>query len=276
MAEQEEEKKAAPAKPMVKKPGIVLPMKKVVAESHSPKNLIIFSKPKVGKTSLLAELENALLIDLEEGSDYVDAMKIKARSWEDLKAIGLEVRKAGNPYKYIILDTITALENICIPYAEVLYSKKATGKNWFKKDAKGKLDRASGKAQYGNILNLPNGAGYAFLREAMTKVIDFVKSLAPRIILVGHIKDVMLEKAGGEFTSSDLDLTGKIKRILSSQSDAIGYLYRKGNKNILSFATNDSVACGARPAHLRNAEIVVSELQEDGTLLTHWDKIYID
>lgn len=256
-------------------PKVILPKKKVKAASQSPRNLIIFSKPKVGKTSLLAELDNALLIDLEEGSEYVDAMKLKASSVQEIQAIGKEILAAGKPYQYIVIDTITALENICIPYAEIIYSKKPMGKAWFKRDAQGKLDRTSGKAQYGNILNLPNGAGYAYLREAMTKIIEYIKTLAPRIILVGHIKDVQLEKSGAEFTSSDLDLTGKIKRILSSQSDAIGYLYRKGNKNILSFATNDSVACGARPAHLRNQEIVVSELT-DNKLVTHWDKIYID
>jgi hypothetical protein len=73
----------------------------------------------------------------------------------------------------------------------------------------------------------------------------------------------------------DLDLTGKIKRIVSSQSDAIGYLYRKGNQNILTFKTKDDVACGARPTHLRNQEIVVSELTEEG-FKSHWDKVYID
>jgi len=62
---------------------------------------------------------------------------------------------------------------------------------------------------------------------------------------------------------------------MTSQSDAVGYLYRKGNTNILSFATNDSVACGARPAHLRNKEIVLSELKDDN-FTTHWDKVYID
>lgn len=68
----------------------------------------------------------------------------------------------------------------------------------------------------------------------------------------------------------------KIKRILSSQSDAIGYMYRKNsNQNVLSFATRDDVACGARPQHLRNAEIVISEMTDKG-LVTHWDKIYID
>lgn len=254
---------------------ITLPKQKVKATSQSPNNMIIFSKPKVGKTSLLAELPDCLIIDLEKGSDFVDALKIGASSVADITAIGQKIIEAGKPYKYIALDTVTALEEICIPYAETLYSRKATGKSWFKKDSKGNLAKDSGKKQYGNILNMPNGAGYAYLREAVTKVIEYVKTLAPRIILVGHIKDVMLEKAGSEFTSSDLDLTGKIKRIVASQSDAIGYLYRKGNTNILSFATNDSVACGARPSHLRNKEIVISELKDD-EFITHWDKVYID
>ena len=255
---------------------IKLPRQKTKAAFKSPNNLIIFSKPKVGKTSLLAELDDCLIIDLEKGSDFVDALKLQAKTVQDIKKIGEEIKKADYPYKYVALDTVTALEEICVPYAESLYSKKSVGKNWFKKNAEGKLLKESGKAQYGNILNLPNGAGYIYLREAVTKIVEYVKTLAPRIILVGHIKDTMLEKSGAEFTSSDLDLTGKIKRILTSQSDAVGYLYRKGNQNILSFATSDGVACGARPAHLRNAEIVVSEITKDGEFVTHWDKVYID
>lgn len=254
---------------------IKLPTQKVKAAHQSPKNLILFSKPKVGKTELLADLPDCLLLDLEEGSDYVDAMKIQASSVEEIKAIGEEIKKAGYPYKYIAVDTITKLEEICIPYAEILYQKTSMGKNWFKKDKDGKLSKESGKAVYGNILNLPNGAGYSYLRQAVTNIIEYIKTLAPRIILVGHIKDVQLEKAGAEFTSSDLDLTGKIKRIVSSQSDAIGYMYRKGNQNILSFRTTDEVSCGARPDHLRNAEIVISEMTEQG-LVTHWDRVYID
>ena len=74
---------------------------------------------------------------------------------------------------------------------------------------------------------------------------------------------------------SDLDLTGKIKRITSSQSDAIGYLYRKGNQNVLSFRTTDEISCGARPDHLRNQDIVVSEMV-DNKLTTYWDRVYID
>lgn len=246
-------------------PKIVLPTAKVAAAHQSPKNLIVFSKPKVGKTSLFAQLPDCLILDLEHGTDYVDAMKIKANTVEEIKEIGDEIIRQGRPYKYVAVDTITALEEMCVPYAELIYSRTSMGKNWYTKL----------KPEYGSILNMPNGAGYPYLREAFTKMIEYIKTWAPRVILIGHIKDVMLEKAGADFNSMDLDLTGKLKRITTSQSDAIGYLYRKGNQNILSFRTSDEVACGARPDHLRNQEIIISEMTEKG-LITHWDKVYID
>lgn len=245
-----------------------LPTEIMPALTKSPKNLIIFSKPKVGKTTLLAGLENCLLLDLEQGSDYVAGLKVQANSVDDIKEIGKAIKEANYPYKYIAVDTITALEELCVGYAEELYSKSSMGMNWFKANG--------GKEKYGSILNLPNGAGYPWLRDAFVKVINYIKTWAPHVILLGHIKDVQLDKAGSEFNTMDLDLTGKIKRIASSKSDAIGYLYRKGNKNILSFKTTDEVACGARPDHLKNAEIEISETAEDGSIKIYWDKIFID
>jgi hypothetical protein len=250
---------------MQTEPKIELPLKPVKALTQSPKELIIFSKPKVGKTTLLAGLENCLILDFEDGSDYVEALKLKVNSIDELKAIGKAIKEADYPYKYIAVDTVTALEEFCVNYAEDLYSKSSVGKNWF----------TEGKLKYGVITNMPQGAGYQWLRTAYNKVLDYIRSLAPRIILMGHVKDTILEKAGNEFNSLDLDLTGKIKRITASNSDAIGYLYRKGNQNILSFKTNDEISCGARPEHLRNKEVVVSEATDSGTA-TYWDKIYID
>jgi hypothetical protein len=244
---------------------IKLPTSKVPATSKSPKNLVIFSKPKAGKTTVLSQLENCLILDLESGSDYVDAIKMKATSLDEIKAIGKAIKDAGNPYDYVAIDTITALEDMCLPYAEELYTRTPMGKGW----------PTEGKAKYGSILNLPNGAGYPWLREAFVKVIDYIKTWAPRTILVGHVKDTLLEKNGSNFNSLDLALTGKLKLITTSNSDAIGYLFRRGSKNILSFKTTDEISCGARPEHLRNQEIEISELV-DNEVVVNWDKVFID
>ena len=100
-----------------------LPMSPTGPTNVDPDNLIIFSKPKTGKTTLVSGLPNALILDLENGSDYVTAMKIKANSIDDIKIIGKKIKEAGYPYQFIVIDTITALEEKCVDYAEELYSK---------------------------------------------------------------------------------------------------------------------------------------------------------
>lgn len=250
---------------------ITLPREKVKAKSLSPKRLVIFSKPKVGKTSLLSSLDDCLILDFEGGTENYDSMAVQIKSVEDLKNIGeaihAEIERTGaSPYKYVAVDTATALEELAISYAEELYSATAQGKNWYTK----------GKPEYGDILGMPNGAGYRWVRIAFDKLLDYISTFAPRTILAAHVKDVFLEKAGVEFTALELDLIGKIKRTVASYSDAIGYVVRKKDGNYISFKTSDDVVCGARPDHLKNKEILISKVNDSNQLMTFWDEIYID
>ena len=240
---------------------IELPTKKVLASRANPKRLVIYSKPKAGKTSALALLDNCLLLDFEKGSDYVDAIKLKIDSLQTLKEVGAEIVKAGKPYKYIAVDTVTALEELCLGYAKALY-----------------MDTPMGKSFAGdNVLKLPNGAGYLYLREAFFKILDYIETLVPddgSIILLGHLKDKNIDIAGKEVAAVDLDLTGKIKALVCAKADAIGLLSRKGNQVILNFKTSDEITCGARPDHLKNQEIILTEFT-DGNLVASWDKIFV-
>jgi hypothetical protein len=238
---------------------IVLPTKKVKAERVNPKRLIIYSKPKTGKTTAFAGLENNLLIDLENGADYVEALKVKITSLQELLEAGKAIKEAGKPYKYVTIDTVTALEDMVMPLAIKLYRATSMGKSY----------------DGDNVLSLPNGAGYLYLRQAFFQVLDFIDTLAPHIILSGHIKDKQVDDKGEMVLAANIDLTGKIKSLICANADAIGYMYRKGNKTILSFKTSEEVTCGARPEHLRNEEIVVTEMNESGELEFHWDKVFI-
>lgn len=239
---------------------IQLPTQKIAPVRANPKRMVIYSKPKAGKTSALALLDNCLILDFENGSDYVEALKLKVDSLATLKAVGQEIVKAGKPYKYIAVDTVTALEEMCLSYAKTLYMETPMGKN-FNGDS---------------VLKLPNGAGYLYLREAFFKILDYIETLIPEdgsLILLGHLKDKMLETNGKEVSAVDLDLSGKIKSIVCAKADAIGLLSRKADKVTLNFKTSEEVTCGARPDHLKNQEITLTEMV-DGQLVGHWNKVY--
>lgn len=241
---------------------IELPEKIIKASHDNPRRLLIFSQPKVGKTTLLSGLENCLILDLEEGSDFIDGLKIKINNLDQLLEVCNKIKEKneeinGYYYNYIAIDTVTALEDMVKPIALSLYNQTPMGKTY-----------------KGDILSLPNGAGYKYLRDAFDIVYNKFDRLSKCLILIAHVKDKSISKQGKDITARDINLTGKIKFITASKMDAIGYLMRKSGKNILSFVTNeDDLATGARPAHLRNAEFVISE--ENGTgIKCYWENIF--
>ena len=102
----------------------LLPTTKSVKKSNDPKNLILFGLPKVGKTTSLSKLPNALLIDMENGTDYIDdAFVIKANNFVDLYKIAKALKDEENEFKFVILDTVTALEDIALELAAKRYKE---------------------------------------------------------------------------------------------------------------------------------------------------------
>lgn len=242
-----------------------LPYEKVPAEKVNPSKLLLFGMPKVGKTTIFSKLENALIVDLENGTNYVDAVKVKINTFEDLKELkqALEAKfneKGLPPYKYIVLDTVTELEDMVLPLAKLLYQNTPMGKNYKDDDVK----------------KLPNGAGYLYLREAFFSVINSFEKYCDTLILIGHVKDKMIEKNGQELTEKSVDLTGKIKSLTAAKVDAIGYMYAEKNKRFIDFNPSEEIIGGCRSAHLEGKVIKISEKSEEGELNVFWNQIFID
>ena len=241
-----------------------LPTTKSPVLEENPKFLILFGKPKCGKTTITAALEDALHIDMENGSDYVEAMKVKANSMEELqeikKALQDKFTSNGNKpvYTYGVLDTATALEDMILPLAKKLYKDTPMGKSFSGNDVK----------------KLPNGAGYLYVREAFHRVINGFIPYFKYLILLGHTKEKMINKMGKELSENALDLSGKLERIVSAKADALGYVYRSKNKTLINFNGGDDAVVEARPEHIRGKEIVIAESDDAGKMTFYWDKIY--
>lgn len=124
---------------------ITLPTAPVSAETQDPKYLILFGLPKVGKTTVLSTLPNNLILDFEQGSKYVTALKMQVETLKDLKEIVKAIKDAGKPYKYITIDTVTAVEEMAKPVALQMWKNSPMYTE--KYDVK-------------DITQVPNGAGY--------------------------------------------------------------------------------------------------------------------
>ena len=104
-----------------------------------------------------------------------------------------------------------------------------------------------------------------------------VSQCTTNVILVGHVKDKSIVSASGQEVGSikDFDLSGKAGRIIAAKSDAIGFAHRDKDSNLcINFECGGEATAGARPAHLANKDIIVAERQDDGTFVSHWDRIY--
>ena len=241
---------------------IELPKQKTKIKTNNPKNLIIFGLPKVGKTTILSKLPKCLIIDLEDGTDYVESFSIKANNYKELFQIAQELKSNPGQFDFVAIDTITALEDIVLPYANKLYRETPMGINF---------------DPQANILKLPNGAGYLYVREAMQNVISWFEKVVPNVILVGHVKEKSFNEQGTELNVKDLDITGKLGRILSASSDAICYIYRDKETGELlgNFGEDDSVLTGARMPHLSGKTIILSKKdKETGEVTAFWKNIY--
>ena len=64
--------------------------------------LIIFGKPKAGKTTLASKLDNNLIIDLEGGSEFLEALAISPKSFTDLACTANASRNSEPPSKSMI------------------------------------------------------------------------------------------------------------------------------------------------------------------------------
>lgn len=236
-----------------------LPTAKIPAATQDPKYLILFGLPKVGKTTILSTLDNNLILDFEQGTTYVDALKVQINSLKELKECIKAIKDAGKPYKYITIDTITAVEEMAKPLALQMWQNSPL---------------YTTKYEVKDITQVPQGAGYSFWRQAIEVIIDLIASATDNIILCGHVKDAALaENVTGSI--KQLDLTGKVSRILSARSDAIGFVHRDEDSNLcINFGQSGEVLTGARPKHLANKDVIVAERQEDGTFVSHWERIY--
>lgn len=238
-----------------------IPTQKVKSEIKL-RNVVLFGLPKIGKSTLCA-IDEALMLTFEPNSSYIDGYKIdmydliqENRYDEILKGLPQLVEDIKNTerFKYVVIDNLSSILPLCKYIAEILYSRTLIGKNWFSEN----------KNQYKDILNLPRGAGYEFLKQGYQKFISLMNASNKTCIFIGHIKEKYVDDSVNTVSFLEVDIPGNCSRMIAKDSDVIAHLYRLGD-NYLIFSTknNKNILTGSNIMQLSNKEYIASELKGD-------------
>lgn len=263
---------------------IILPTERRKAQNYNPRLLVLFGLPKSGKSSAVASLDSNLIIDLEDGYRALDVMAVPAKDIYDIFAVKAALEKkiketGKKPYTYITIDNATRLEEMSLIYAAALYRKTPMGQSWgYLRDKDNNLLRKDGKPivdTKADVRTLPNGSGYFYLRNALKEVIHMFQPLCETLILVCHVKDKQVQMNGEESSKLVVDLAGKLGDIICGEADAVGFVYREGNKTYISFEGGAGDIREARPRHLRGKQFLVGESDENNVLTMDMSKIFV-
>lgn len=127
-----------------------------------------------------------------------------------------------------------------------------------------------------DVRQLAQGSGYLYLRKAIRYLIDMYKPLCETLILVTHIKDRQIRVDNEEMSEMSIDLAGKLSDIICGEADAIGMVYRQGNKTYISFEGGDNTIREARCPHLRGKKILVAESNDNNEVVFDSSKLFIN
>ena len=219
---------------------MVLKVAKRKAVSQNPSTLLMYGPPKIGKTTMLSSLDKCLIIDTESGSNMIEGNIVNANNRKELIDI-LKQAREGHEFTYIAIDTIDkvvqwAEEAVCVEN-----SVQA-------------------------LADLPFGKGWGLARDKVMNTIHAFKDVCDHLIIVGHRKTAKAVVEGQATVEPEsLDITGRLKNMIMSDSDAIGYIFRdEEEKLMISFKSDDTLEAGSRSPHLRGQ-----------VLPFDWNKIYI-
>tara|TARA_Y100000593_G_C4314088_1_gene339912 strand:+ start:339 stop:1013 length:675 start_codon:yes stop_codon:yes gene_type:complete len=203
------------------------------AVSVNPSTLLLYGAPKVGKTTMLSQLDDCLIIDTEKGSRMIEGYIQEVNSRDELIDTLIAIKESKDvKYKYIAIDTIDKVAE------------------WAER-------RVCEEEGVNSIADLAFGKGYGLVREKVAKTVSAFKEVAEHLIIIGHRKVAYAVTEGSTTVIPEsLDLTGKLKNVIMAGADAIGYVYRNDKQELMvSFKANDTIEAGSRCPHLKGKEV---------------------
>jgi hypothetical protein len=154
---------------------------------------LLYGPWKIGKTSLLAELDpdHTLFIATEPGHGGVEVFKEDCPSWEKFREIGTDLSKGKHPFRLAVVDTADSLLRYCGDHVLAGLGGNRTG--------------------YVHASDFEYGKGWEAITSEVRLRVAKLCSLGIGVVFVSHAKEgIKKDRVGREITvvQPDIGLKG--------------------------------------------------------------------
>lgn len=165
------------------------------------KYILIYSQPKVGKTSFAAQFPKNLLLAFEKGYNAIPGLSVQdIDSWKTFKLVLKQLRdeRAKELYDSITIDTVGIAWDLCEKY---ICSREDVTK----------------------LGDIPWGAGYAMCTKEFEESLREITLLGYGIVIISHSEEKPI-KQGSEETVIRPAIQKRAYEVVNRIVDIIGYI----------------------------------------------------
>ena len=182
----------------------------VISRDLKGKYILIYGKPKTGKTTLASRFPKNLLVAFEKGYNAIDGIKaVDINRWADFKQVlrQLEKPEAREMYSTITIDTTTIAYEMCEQFV---------------------------CAQNGvqSIRDIPWGQGWTLVKKEFENCLRKITMLGYGLVLISHI-ETRKEKTADDSEIEILapSMPKRCYEVVNQIVDIIGYIATEWDEN---------------------------------------------
>lgn len=185
---------------------------------------LLYGARKVGKTSLVAQIPNNLLICAEHGARAVRALKIEIDNWEEFMQVAQSYAASpSSVYRCCTIDTVDALWDMCLQY----------------------VCRREGVRQPGDR---PYGEVWSLIEKEWVRWLRFLTRTERGLILISHADINELVMKGDRKSRIEPTLPRTARRYILAVADIITYMGYEEDRRILVIRGSEHIEAGCRMA----------------------------
>ena len=177
----------------------------VISRDLSAKYILLYSKPKVGKTSFAAQLPRNLFLATEIGYNAINGITAqKITKWGDIRAAVKQLKdpRAREMFDTVTIDTITIAADLCEKF--ILAREGVTKLN-----------------------EIPYGQGWKMVSKELSDTLREITMLGFGLIMICHSKEKQspyTDADGNAVTSVEPDLNKNVYTVCNALCDLIAYI----------------------------------------------------